>query len=107
MKEMTLKIMQSIINSYIKSEINRDQAVEQLINEVDIDFIYNLDVTYEPQNFFITDCYWTIKHLTESGFETNDEEIRYFYECFNGGQTYSLNEKLKHLQNYFDGLNEK
>ena len=106
-REVTLEIMKSIIENYLENEITRQQVVEQLINRVDVGFIHNLDVKTEPDNFFITDCYWTIKHLTESGYETTDEEIRYFSECFSGKRSYNVDEKNKMLRNHFAGLRDK
>jgi hypothetical protein len=106
-REITLEIMKSIIVGYLNKNITRSQAVEQLISRIDIDFIYSLGIKYEPKNLFITDCYWSIKHLTENGFETRDEEIRKINDCINRKCIYKVDEKNKILQSYFDSRDEE
>ncbi len=43
----------------------------------------------------ITDCYFALKHLKETGYETSNVEIRYFMDCFSGEREYDLEEKNK------------
>jgi len=100
-KANTLETMKSIIQNYLNQDTTRAQAVEHLINKVDIDFILNLDVESEPDNFIITDCYWAIKHLLENCFETSNEELQYFNECLNNRRVYNIIEKNKILQEYY------
>jgi len=99
--KIVLIIMKRIIDEYLKDKLSRSEAVERLINEVDTDFIHDLDVKSNPGNFFITDCYYTIKHLTETGYESTDEEIRYFSDCLNKRCIYNLDDKNEILRNYY------
>jgi hypothetical protein len=92
-KEDAIKVMRSIAEDFLNYRITRGQAVEQLIHRIDIDYIHSIDSKSEPENFFITDLYWTIKHLTEIGYETSDEEIRYFNDCLDGKRRYNTEEK--------------
>ena len=89
--------MKGIIDDYLDGKYGREEAVERLFYSVD------LDVIYRPNpEFMVTDCYYTIKHLTETGFETTDFELAYFRDCLDGVRTYNIDEKIemtrKHLK---------
>ena len=48
----------------------------------------------------VTDCYYTIKHLTETGYETTDFEMAYFRDCIDGTRIYNLDEKFELTRKY-------
>ena len=68
-REAALETMKEIMQNYIYGKTTRCQAVEQLIHRIDINYILDIDITNNPDDFMITDCYWTIKYLTEDGYE--------------------------------------
>ena len=100
MRELALKAMKGIIHDYLNKSITREKAVKRLIVEVDVDYISNLGS--DADDFIITDCFYAIKHLAEIGYETTDEEIRYFDEYLNGERVYDLNEKNHILLDHFE-----
>jgi len=84
-----LSIMNNIIDDYLNGKYSREEAVDKLFFSVDLDVIYCPD-----SEFMVTDCYYTIKHLTEIGYETTDFELAYFRDCINGVREYDLEEKM-------------
>jgi len=94
-----LLLMKAIINDYLDGRIDRENAANKVFNDVDLDVIYRVDS--EP---IVTDCYYSIKHLTEPGYETTDFEISYFRNCLNGIIEYSEDEKVKLTREYLNKL---
>ena len=94
-----LSVMGNIIGGYLDGEYDRKETVINLMNFVD-PYIINNDTL----EFMVTDCYYTIKHLTETGYETTDFELAYFRDCIEGIREYSLDEKNKLLIEYFKSL---
>ena len=85
------RIMGEIIQSFLKEEIDSKYAVEQLIDRLDPEEIY------ENDEEMIGDCYFAIKHLRETGFETPIAEIKYFDGCLKGNWEYHPEEKNKYI----------
>lgn len=81
-------ILSDIVNKYISKQINSDEVQNHLMKNINPDEIYDIE-----DNKKITDCYFALKHLKETGYETMNAEIRYFSECFSGKREYSLEEK--------------
>jgi len=95
--ERALSIMRGIINDYLDKRMSREETVDRLLVSIDIDVIHRTDA-----ELMVTDCYYSIKHLTENGYETTDFELAYFRECFDGAKKYDMDEKMnlarKHIQ---------
>jgi hypothetical protein len=89
-EKIAQSIMKTIIDCYLNGECDCEEAVDKLFKYVDLLFLLESDAT-----MFTTDCYYTIKHLTETGFETRRVELEYFRDCFNGIRQYNLDEKIK------------
>lgn len=96
-----LFIMRDIINRYLDGQLSREEAVETVFFSVDLDLIHCTN----PE-IMVTDCYYTIKHLTEIGYETTDFELVYFRDCIDGKMVYNLDEKNKLLREHFDAMND-
>jgi len=86
--------MKIIINDYLDSKYDRASAVYNLMTFVDF---HAIDSAKDPM---IADCYYTIKHLTEEGYETTDFEIAYFRDCLNNISVYCPEEKFNLTQEY-------
>ncbi|MCL2400858.1 MAG: hypothetical protein FWC91_14085 [Defluviitaleaceae bacterium] len=93
-----LSTMKCIIDDYLSGKYNREDTVDILLYSVDLDVIH----CPNPE-FMVTDCYYTIKHLTEAGHETTDFELVYFRDCISGVRTYDLDEKMELTRKYFNG----
>lgn len=91
--EGVLIVMKNIIEGYLNSDYDADESVERLIRNVDIEKIYD-----ERTELIVTDCYFSIKHLTEEGYETCKAELLYFKDCINGIRKYDMNEKCELLK---------
>jgi hypothetical protein len=85
-----LATMKNIIEEYLSGVYDRSAAVDRLIRLVNVDLLHNSDM-----EFMVTDCYYTIKHLTEAGYESTDFELSYFRDCINGVREYNLEEKME------------
>lgn len=46
-------------------------------------------------SFYISDCFWTIKHLLEE--DITNSEIKYFIDCFKNKRKYNLEEKNEEI----------
>lgn len=79
-----------IVKKYVAMEINSDEVQTWLIEELNPEEIYEIE-----DDMVITDCYFALKHLKETGYETSVVEIKYFLECFLGEREYNLEEKNK------------
>ena len=91
--------MREIIDGYLVGKYDRNEAVKMLIFDVDHDVIHGSDT-----EFIVTDCYHSIKHLIEPGFETSDFELKYFLECFDGQRAYDLQEKIELTRKHFNSV---
>jgi hypothetical protein len=96
--EKALLMMNDIIKGYLNGEYDRCEAVDKLVF-IDLDVIHCLN-----SEFMVTDCYYTIKHLTETGYETTDLELVYFRDCIDGIKNYDLNEKNAYLRSGYSRL---
>ena len=95
--ERALLLMKDIINDYLNEEYDRNEAVSKL-TFVDHDVIH-----CSSPELMVTDCYYTIAHLTEVGYETTDFELEYFRDCINGTRKYDLDEKMGLIREYYKG----
>jgi len=96
-----LSIMNNIIDDYLNGKHDREETVNKLFFSVDLDVIYSDD-----SEFMVTDCYYTIKHLTETGYETTDFELAYFRDCINGIREYDVDEKIELTRENFKKSSE-
>lgn len=87
-QEQIKSILSEIIIRFLRMDIDIDEVQEQLIDELDPEEIYEIEDDME-----ITDCYFALKYLKETGFETSTVELEYFSECFSGKRVYNVNEK--------------
>ncbi|KJS13669.1 MAG: hypothetical protein VR67_03505 [Peptococcaceae bacterium BRH_c8a] len=87
-KEQIKTVLSNIIEKFLSKQIDVDEVQSCLVEEVDPDEIYEIE-----DNMLVTDCYFALKHLKETGYETSNAEIRYFLECLSGAREYSLEEK--------------
>lgn len=78
-------ILKDIVSNIVSGVISTEEVKERVQNELE-----SRDV-WESSDFLITDCYYTLKHITEENISL--EEWRYFEECFNGSRQYNLEEK--------------
>ena len=85
-------IMKTIVECYLNEECDSSEAVCKLLKYVDL-----LDLLDSSVSTFTTDCYYAIKHLTETGYETTKIELGYFMDCFTGTRKYDVDEKNKLL----------
>lgn len=82
-----------LIKKYLFDGIEKTIIVEELLKKIDSEEIYKLD------DFIISDCFFAIKHITEDKFETSNEELKYFLECFEEGRKYDIEEKNDLINN--------
>jgi hypothetical protein len=87
-------IMKNIIDSYLDGKYSREQAVEELMYSIDP------NIMHCSLALMVTDCYYTIKYLTETGYETTDFELAYFKDCIDGVRTYDVDEKIELARKY-------
>ena len=92
--EKAVLTMKSIIDSYLDGKYSREQAVDALIYSIDP------NIMHCSLELMVTDCYYTIKHLTETGYETTDFEMAYFRDCIDGTRIYNLDEKFELTRKY-------
>jgi len=93
-EKIAQSIMKVIIECYLNYECDSDEAVSKLFKYVDLLKLLDSNAT-----MFTTDCYYTIKHLTEAGYETTKAELEYFMDCFNGKRKYDTDEKNELISN--------
>lgn len=89
-KEHIKSILNDISRKYLAMEIDEEKVQVRLIEELDPEEIYEIE-----DDMVITDCFFALKHLNETGYETSHTEIEYFVECFSGIREYNLEEKNK------------
>ena len=98
-----LFFMRDIIEEYLDGKLDREGAVDKLffsLASTDLEAIYDIDV-----ESIIADCYHSIMHLTEKGYETTDFEMAYFRDCINGVRVYNLDEKMDLTRKFFETEN--
>ena len=99
MKDKKILIeMKNIIEDYLDNKCDSVETVDKLIH------VINLDVIYAPgTDMMTTDCYYAIKHLTETGYETTKVELAYFRDCINGMRIYDVDEKNELIRKTIKG----
>ena len=82
-KKYLLEILEDLYNNKISKEMAIDKLNQngELIEQV----------MENGVSFYISDCFWTIKHLLEEDITNN--EIKYFIDCFKNKRKYNLEEK--------------
>jgi len=101
-QEEAIKFMNHIIQEYLAQKITRIQAREQVLYSDVTNYVnYEVDLDTDPNDLLIADCYYTVMHLTHTDYETTDEEMKYFSECFNGKRIYNMDEKNAMLREYY------
>lgn len=82
-KKYLLDILEDLYNNKISKEVVIDKLNQngELIEQV----------VEKGVSFYISDCFWTIKHLLEEDITNN--EIKYFIDCFKNKIKYNLEEK--------------
>ena len=104
-RRKTIEAMVGIIQDYLSHKINRCQAVERLIYNVNIGHIRDtLSDKYTQEDLLIIDCYYAIKHLTHPGDETIDDELQYLGDCLIGKRVYNVEEKNELIRNYYKSV---
>jgi len=94
--EDPVDVMKIIIDDYLDGKYSRKKTVERLAYFFDTNLIYSGNP--EPM---VVSCYYTIKHLTETGYETTDFEMAYFQDCLNGVRKYDSDELNELMREYF------
>ena len=86
-KDYLLEILKDLYNNKISKEMamNKLSQNKELIHQV----------VEENVNFYISDCFWTIKHLLEE--DVTDTELKYFIDCFTNKRKYNLKEKNEEI----------
>ena len=86
-KEFLLEILENLYNNKISKEMAIDKLNQngELIKQV----------MEKSVSFYISDCFWTIKHLLEEDITNN--EIKYFIDCFKNNRKYNLEEKNEEI----------
>ena len=90
-----LYVMRDVINAFLSGALDRQEAVERLwtsIDSTDLDIVYN-----SPANI-MTECFFSIWHLTETGYETSDDEMAYFRDCIVKARVYDPDELTKFIR---------
>lgn len=86
-REEIIRILEELIIKYLDKR-DSDSTILELITKLDCEQIYSIS-----NDLIITDCYFAIKHLNEDGFQTQDVELKYFLDCFQGKKQYNLSDK--------------
>jgi len=91
-KQSLLEILEDLYNN----KISKEKAVNRLEQNVElVEQVVEKDVS-----FYISDCFWTIKHLLEE--DITNTEIKYFIDCFKNKRKYSLEEKNEEIRNGYN-----
>ena len=88
--------MRSIIEGFLDGRYDSRKTVEKLIRTVDLDVICAINT-----DMMTTDCYYSIKHLTETGYETTKVELAYLKDCIDGIREYDVNEKIELTRKWY------
>ena len=91
-----LSMMRDIIINYLDGMCDKKDTVSNLFYSIDLNVIHCTNSV-----FMVTDCYYTIKHLTEAGYETPDYELAYFRDCIDGVREYNPDTKFEVLREYY------
>ena len=95
-----LEILKELVFDLYEGKMSRSQTANILMAAITPVVMANLPTqgTWD----MIQSLYWSLLHLTnEGGFETTDDEIEYFIECFRGNRVYSNDDFNKFLKERF------
>jgi hypothetical protein len=85
---------------FVNCKRNRRQTVADLRQKVDANFVYGL-----KDQDFISDVFASLDHLTEKGFATSSDEMKYMAECFEGKREFSRTEARRFIVGPFQDQN--
>jgi hypothetical protein len=92
LKELTL--------DFVNCKRNRKDTVRELRKRIDAGVIYRLE-----GNDLIFEAFVSLDHLTEKGFATSFEEIKYLAECFEGTRQFAREEARQFIVGPFQDEN--
>lgn len=92
LKEFTL--------DFVNCKRNRKETVRELKKTVDANFVYGLQ-GYD----LIFEAFVSLEHLTEKGFATSLEEMKYLAECFEGKREFNRVEARQFIVGPFQDEN--
>ena len=92
LKELTL--------DFVNCKRNRKETVRELKKRIDANFVYRLQ-----GNDLIFEAFVSLEHLTEKGFATSFEEMKYLAECFEGKREFNRVEARQFIVGPFQDEN--
>lgn len=92
-KEEIKAFLGKLVEEYLNDSIDKEGVQSKMINFLDPEEVYDLEDALE-----ITDCFFALKHLDETGDKTTKKELEYFKECFSGKRAYNLDDKFQFLR---------
>lgn len=83
-------ILRDIIEQFLSLRISKKQMLDQLINRIDPEDVYDC------KTFLITDSYFTLLHIFEE--DITHAELQYLLECLSDQRVYSNDDKNQLIQ---------
>ena len=87
-----LYVMRDVIDEYLSGKLDRPGAVRTFCDSITGD---DIDIIHSSFPCILTNCYHSIMHLTESGYETSDDEMAFFRDCIVKAKKYNPDELMK------------
>ena len=86
-----ISVLKELTLDFVKGKRTRQETVRELQKRIDPDEVYDMPENV-PKQVFIREVFVSLNNLTEEGFSTSKEEMKYIAECFEGKREFKREE---------------